>query len=98
MHGHVLAQPYIACITNVVFKVLLLLCRYAGSHQIKSVANKLKKFDTVMRECGDVKLGLQVGATAAAWLGWRHEPATAMLQHATALGALRVVMVAVRWR
>lgn len=32
-----------------------------------SVATKLKKFHTVMQECGGVKLGLQVGGCAY-WL------------------------------
>ena len=34
--------------------------RYAGQRHVVSVATKLKKFHTVMQECGGVKLGLQV--------------------------------------
>jgi hypothetical protein len=40
------------------------LCRYAGKRHVVSVATKLKKFHTVMQECGGVKLGLQVKSAA----------------------------------
>lgn len=42
------------------FPVLCCACRYAGRRQVVSVATKLKKFHTVLQECGGVKLGLQV--------------------------------------
>lgn len=53
--------------TDVVMPCRAALCfkpnknRYAGSRQVRSVATKLKKFHTVMQECGGIKMGLQVG-------------------------------------
>jgi hypothetical protein len=44
--------------------VRAVLCRYAGKRHVVSVAIKLKKFHTVMQECGGVKLGLQVRSAA----------------------------------
>jgi len=34
-------------------------CRYRDDRQVMSVAAKLKKFHTVLQECGGVRMGLQ---------------------------------------
>lgn len=39
--------------------VVLSCCRYRDDRQVMSVAAKLKKFHTVMQECGNMRLGLQ---------------------------------------